>query len=493
MSKRFFTAVLATESNTFSPIAIDRRAFEASLYARPGEHPATPTLCSAPLTEGRKWAAERGFEWIEGTAAWADPAGLINREAYETLRDEILEQLKAAMPVDGVVMGLHGAMVANGYDDPEGDLLSRIREIIGSDAILCASFDPHSQLTAKRIEALDFFVAFKEFPHIDFVERAQDLLRILDGTLSGNVKPSVSVFDCKMIDVFPTSFEPMRSFIDDIVQLENADTEVLSISVIHGFMASDVPEMGTKLVVVTDNNKEKGDRLARELGLRLFDMRGKVMPRQMDEREAVWRALSIQSEKPVVITDVWDNPGGGTAGDATVILQELITKQAKNVAVGTIWDPIAVQICFAAGEGATVPLRFGAKSAPFTGNPIDAVVRVKKLVADAEHQFKDSFVPMGDIATIEFDGFEVVLNSTRAQSFDKSLFTIAGIDYAAKDILLIKSTNHFYDSFAPIAAEILYCSAGRPYPNDPATNAYIKAPKNIWPMIDDPHGLANAS
>jgi microcystin degradation protein MlrC len=493
MSKRFFTAVLATESNTFSPIAIDRRAFEASLYARPGEHPATPTLCSAPLTEGRKWAAERGFEWIEGTAAWADPAGLINREAYETLRDEILEQLKAAMPVDGVVMGLHGAMVANGYDDPEGDLLSRIREIIGSDAILCASFDPHSQLTAKRIEALDFFVAFKEFPHIDFVERAQDLLRILDETLSGNVKPSVSVFDCKMIDVFPTSFEPMRSFIDDIVQLENADTEVLSISVIHGFMASDVPEMGTKLVVVTDNNKEKGDRLARELGLRLFDMRGKVMPKQMDEREAVSRALSVQSEKPVVIADVWDNPGGGTAGDATVILQELIAKQAKNVAVGTIWDPIAVQICFAAGEGATVPLRFGAKSAPFTGNPIDAVVRVKKLVADAEHQFKDSFVPMGDIATIEFDGFEVVLNSTRAQSFDKSLFTIAGIDYAAKDILLIKSTNHFYDSFAPIAAEILYCSAGRPYPNDPATNAYIKAPKNIWPMIDDPHGLANAS
>lgn len=492
MSKCFFTAVLATESNTFSPIAIDRRAFEASLYARPGEHPATPTLCSAPLTEGRKWAAERGFEWIEGTAAWADPAGLINREAYESLRDEILEQLKAAMPVDGVVMGLHGAMVANGYDDPEGDLLSRIRDIIGPNALLCASFDPHSQLTAKRVEALDFFVAFKEFPHIDFVERAQDLLRILDETLLGNVKPSVSVFDCKMIDVFPTSFEPMRSFIDDIVQLENADTEVLSISIIHGFMASDVPEMGTKLVVVTNDNKEKGDRLARQLGLRLFDMRGKVMPKQMDEREAVKRALNNASEKPVVITDVWDNPGGGTAGDATVILQELIAQKANNVAVGTIWDPIAVQICFAAGEGATVPLRFGAKSAPFTGNPIDAIVRVKKLVANAEHQFKDSFVPMGDIATIEFDGFEVVLNSTRAQSFDKSLFTVAGIDYATKDILLIKSTNHFYDSFAPIAAEILYCSAGRPYPNDPATNDYKKVPKDIWPMIDDPHGLANA-
>ena len=493
MSKRFFTAVLATESNTFSPIAIDRRGFEASLYARPGEHPETPTLCSAPLTEGRAWARRNGYEWIEGTAAWADPAGLINKQAYESLRDEILNQLRAAMPVDGVVLGLHGAMVANGYDDPEGDLLAHIREIVGPEVIVCTTFDPHSQLSAKRVEALDFFLTFKEFPHIDFVDRAKDLFNILDSVLAGNAKPSVSVFDCKMIDVFPTSFEPMRSFVDDIIAIESADTEVLSISVVHGFMASDVPEMGTKLVVVTNDNKAKGDKLARELGMRLFDMRGKVMPPQMNEQEAVQIAMSRKGEKPMVITDVWDNPGGGTAGDATVILNELMTQRAQNVAVGTIWDPIAVQICFAAGEGATVPLRFGAKSAPFTGSPIDATVTVKKLVKNAEHRFGDSYVPMGDIATIEFDGFEIVLNSTRAQSFDKSLFTVAGIDYAAKDILLIKSTNHFYDSFAPIAEEILYCSAGRPYPNDPATNDYKKAPKDIWPMIDDPHGLANAS
>jgi len=492
MTKRFFTAVLATESNTFSPIAIDRRAFEASLYALPGQHPETPTLCSAPLTEGRKWAIQRGYEWIEGTAAWADPAGLINKQAFESLRDEILEQLRAAMPVDGVVLGLHGAMVANGYDDPEGDLVSRIREIVGPNITVCAMFDPHSQLTTRRIDALDFFLAFKEFPHIDFVDRAQDLLRILDETISGNVKPSVSVFDCKMIDVFPTSFEPMRSFIDDIITLENADADVLSISVIHGFMASDVPEMGTKLVVVTNNNKTKGDKLAREMGLQLFDMRGKVMPPQMNEHEAVQEALQTTSDKPIVITDVWDNPGGGTAGDATVLLGELISKGASNVAVGTIWDPIAVQICFAAGEGATVPLRFGAKSAPQTGKPIDKTVTIRKLVANAEQRFGDSFVPMGDIATIEFDGIEVVLNSTRAQSFDKSLFSVAGIDYAAKDILLIKSTNHFYDSFAPIAAKILYCSAGQPYPNNPATNAYTKAPKDIWPIVEDPHGLLNA-
>ena len=132
---RIFTAALATETNTFSPICVDRRAFEESLYAPPGMHPATPTLCTAPITVGREVCARQGWTLIEGTAAWADPAGLVNKRAYEGLRDEILDQLRAAMPVDAVVIGLHGAMVADGYIDPEGDFLSRIREIIGPDIL----------------------------------------------------------------------------------------------------------------------------------------------------------------------------------------------------------------------------------------------------------------------------------------------------------------------------------------------------------------------
>lgn len=492
---RVFSAVLATESNTFSPIAIDQRGFEASLYAPPGTHPPSPTLCSAVIPVGRKWAQQKQWNFIEGTAAWADPAGIINRQAYERLRDEILDQIKQAMPLDAVALGLHGAMVATGYDDPEGDLLSRVRTIVGPDCVVCATFDPHSQLTQKRADHLDFFLAFKEFPHIDFVDRAEDLYRLLDATLQKKISPKVSIFDCKMIDVFPTSRQPMRDFVDKMAALEQGDQDILSLSLIHGFMASDVPEMGTKMVVVTNGQREKGDQLARELGLEVFAMRGKCMPAQPNEVDAVADAITTAkgAQKPVVLTDLWDNPGGGTAGDATVILAELMQAGARNVAVGTIWDPIAVQICFAAGEGAVIPLRFGAKSAPFTGDPVDRRVKIEKLVANAEHRFGDSFVPMGDIATISFDGIEVILNSTRCQSFDKSLFEVGGIDWASKGILLIKSTNHFYESFAPIAEKVIYCSAGRPYPNDPATTDYQKAPKNIWPRVDDPHNLAETN
>lgn len=482
---RLFTAALATETNTFSPICIDRKAFEASLYAPPGTHPATPTLCSAPITVGRKVAAEKGWTLIEGTAAWADPAGLINRQTYEGLRDEILDQLRQALPVDGVVLGLHGAMVAAGYDDPEGDFLSRVREMVGPDVLVCAELDPHSHMTARRAAAADFFTVFKEFPHTDFVERAEDLWRIAAMRLEGRARPVMSVFDCRMIDVFPTSRDPMRAFVDRLYALERSEPGVLSISVIHGFMAGDVPEMGTKVVVVTDNDPGRGAALAETLGRELFSLRGTFMMPQLDEKQAVARALKAENG-PVVIADMWDNPGGGTAGDATVVLGELIAQGAQGVAVGTIWDPVAVQICFSAGVGAEIPLRFGAKSAPFTGDPIDKRVRVEKLERNAEQRFGDARVPMGDCALISFDGIEVILNSTRAQTWDHSVFAAMGIDPRDKKILLIKSTNHFYSSFVTIASEIVYCSAGRPYPNDPKTTPYRKARGDIWPMVEDP-------
>ncbi len=482
---RIFTAALATETNTFSPIAIDKRAFEASLYARPGEHPATPTLCTAPITVGRDVCAREGWTLIEGSASWADPAGLVAQATYEELRDEILEQLQAAMPVDAVVLGLHGAMAAQGYDDPEGDLLSRVREIVGPDALVCAELDPHSHLTAKRAQAADFFVYFKEFPHTDFVDRARDLWSLAVRSLKGEITPVMSIFDCRMIDVFPTSKQPMRGFVDKLTALEQSEPDLLSLSVVHGFMAGDVPEMGTRIVAVTDNQPEMGAALAEQLGRELFAMRGTFMVSQVDEKVAVDVAMAAP-RGPVVIADVWDNPGGGTAGDATVILEEMIRRGASDVAVGTIWDPIAVQICFAAGEGAEIPLRFGAKSAPHTGHPIDARVTVKALKRNAEMKFGDSFAPFGDAAWVQFDGIDVILNSTRAQSFDPSLFSALGIDPMARKILLIKSTNHFYDSFSKIASEIVYCSAGKPYPNRPAETDYRKARRTIWPMVEDP-------
>lgn len=488
---RIFTASLATETNTFSPVPTDRASFEAAFYAGPGLHPETPTLCSAPMVVLRRRAREEGFTLIEGSAAWAEPGGLLQRAAYEGLRNEILDQLRAALPVDGVVLGLHGAMIAQGYDDCEGDMLERVRAIVGKETLIACELDPHSHLTRKRVANADILAAFLEFPHTDFVERAEHVVDLALRALKREIRPVIATFDCRMIDVFPTSREPMRSFVDRMKALQGRDG-VLSVSLIHGFMAGDAPEMGTQVLVVADGDERKGVALARALGMEIFAMRGRTAMPMLGVDEGLDQALAAQrSRKPVVVADVWDNPGGGVAGDGTLILRRMMERSIDNFALATIWDPIAVNFCRAAGEGATLQLRFGGKAGPDGGAPIDATVEVLKAVPESWQSFGASRVTLGPTALVRLAGtaIEVILNTNRTQTFEPDIFSNLGVDPARKAILLVKSTNHFYAGFAPIAAEIIYIDAGAPYPSNPRKTPYRKLARAIWPRVENPHDL----
>ena len=211
---RIFVAGFATETNTFSPILADLESFRASLYAPPGEHPATPTLCTAPLVVARARSRAEGWTLIEGTTAFADPAGLVQRAAFESLRDTILRELNDAMPVDGVLLCFHGAMVAVGSDDPEGETIEAIRRIVGPTIPIGVGIDPHSHLTEKRVAGATVIVAFKEFPHTDFVETATQMVDLTIRAARRQINPVMSVFDCRMIDVFMTNRQPIRGFVD---------------------------------------------------------------------------------------------------------------------------------------------------------------------------------------------------------------------------------------------------------------------------------------
>lgn len=482
---RIFCASVATETNTFSPLKTDMTDFRESFYAAPGEHPETPTLCSAVFPVCRRRARDEGWDLIEGTATWAEPGGLVNRATWESLRDEVLDQLRGALPVNAVVLGLHGAMVAQDYDDCEGDLLTRVRAIVGPDVVIGATLDPHSHLTQKRLDAADVLIAFKEFPHTDFVDCAEACVDLTLRAVRGEIKPRLSAFDCRMIEVMPTNHDPMRSFVDRIKQQEGQDS-VLSVSVIHGFMAADVPDVGAHILVITDDQPLRGDRLAEELGLQLFGFRGRTKPTLLSAEEALERAAAA-SRGPVVIADIWDNPGGGVPGDSTILTRLALERGLTSLAVGTIWDPMAVRLCMSAGKGARMPLRFGGKTSATAGSPIDAEVEVTKLLRNAEQSFGDSRVPLGDATAIRIGGIEVVLNSVRSQAFAPDLFSNLGIDPTARKILIVKSTNHFRGAFEAIAAEILYASIDGLYPNNPITNGYSKLTRPVWPIVENPH------
>ncbi|WP_019997760.1 M81 family metallopeptidase [Aureimonas ureilytica] len=491
---RIFTASLATETNTFSPVPTDLLAFQAAFYAGPGEHPDTPTLCSSPVPILRRRGRAEGFTVIEGTSCWAEPAGLIQRQTFEHLRDTILGELEAALPVDGVVLGLHGAMVAQGYDDPEGDFLQRVRALVGPDVTVAAEFDPHSHLTPLRVSQLDLLAAFLEFPHTDFEERGELVVDLALRTIRGEIRPVISTFDCRMIAIYPTSREPMRSFVDRLKAMEGRDG-ILAVSVIHGFMAGDVPDMGTRIVVVTDGDKAKGEALAAKLGRELYALRGTTAMPILDTEAGLDQARAVRAahpEKPVVIADVWDNPGGGVAGDATHVLRRILERgDMGKVALATIWDPIAVSFCHAAGEGAEIELRFGGKSSPHGGQPLDARVKVLRVEESGWQSFRNSRVTLGRAATIRIIGTEidVILITSRTQTYEPSIFTNMGVDFAAKDLLLVKSTNHFHAGFQPVASEIVYVASPTSYPTDPATTPYRKASLQLWPRVKDPLGL----
>lgn len=177
-------------------------------------------MFKAPLWVARRRAASEGYTLIKGSCFFAEPDGPTNRCDYEWMRDEILGQLKEALPVDGVLLSLHGAMGAHGYDDVEGDILERARALVGPKCVIGVSLDPHCHLTVKRVELADVIVLFKEYPDIDMVERAEDLLGIILKALRGKVKPVMSVYDCRPIQGYYTTQPPMRGFIDRIKAME---------------------------------------------------------------------------------------------------------------------------------------------------------------------------------------------------------------------------------------------------------------------------------
>ena len=484
---RLFAASLATETNTFSPIPTSRSSFEEFFYAPAGQHPEDPKLCSAPLLVARRRAVREGFTLIEGSSFWAEPSGTVDRASYESMRDEILDQLKQSLPIDGVLMGFHGAFVADGYDDAEGDMLERIRALVGRNCVVGCEYDPHCHLTEKRVSLADLSVLFKEYPHIDFMERGEELVTLVLRTIKGEINPVASLYDPRLIDFYPTTTEPMRGFVDHLKTLESRDG-ILSISIAHGFAHGDVLDMGSRVLVYTDQRKTDGDRLAREIGDRLWENRGTWSPRPVALPAALDEALSSDDDL-VIIAEPTDNAGGGATSDNTLSLHALRERQARNVAVAPIWDPVAVSFCHKVGPGARLTMRLGGNAAPGGPSPVDAHLEVIGVAEDTWQYFGDALVPVGDAAAVRIDnGIDVILIANRTQAFGLELFTHLGLSPTAYRLLVLKSAQHFVGAFGPLARRIIRAETGGCCPTDPRNHAYTNVARPLWPLDDNVEG-----
>lgn len=429
-----------------------------------------------------KEAEARGHTAVVGTCALAQPSAPCKRQDYEDLRDSILGELKAAGPVDMVFIMMHGAMMADGYDDCEGDMLEHIRAIVGLDVPIGVLLDLHCNITSTMLENSTALIPCKEYPHTDFAERAHELYNLIEATAKGQVKPITSFFKIPTLGLFHTTRTPMREFVDAMMAAEK-EHDVLAVSLAHGFPWADFKDTGASMMVVTDGNKAKGDMLAEKFGREFFAFREQALTKTLTPYGLV-DALKTAPSGTIVAADMADNPGGGAGSDSTFILEALLEGGIQNALIGLFWDPDGVEQAFTSGVGAHINMRIGGRFGSFSGKPLDLDVTVKELRENAlqPHVSDGTLCGLGRTAIVETNGIEIVLNEIRQQPFRPEAFLSAGTDPWSKRLVVVKSSFHFHAGFADRAAEVMFVDSPGTLNEDPKTRPYKHITRPIWPL-----------
>jgi microcystin degradation protein MlrC len=485
---RFFVAMVSHETNTFSPIRTDRAQFEIRDLRYGGEileaYRGTGT-CLGGMIEA---ADGRGVTLVPSLAAAAAPAGRVAKEFYAEARDRLVADLRGAGPLDGVLLDLHGAMVVEGLDDGEGDLLGAVRAAVGAVPI-AVTLDFHANVTPAMVEAATLLHGYKTYPHVDMDARGREAVGRLADVAAARVRPTIAYRQPAMLPPIAgqlTSRGPMRRLYDLADAMESR-SGVLSISIFAGFPLADIHHAGLSIYVATDGDQSLADAFADQLAAAAWGMRREFLHRALPVPEAVARALGLDGG-PVVLADIADNTGGGAAGDTTEILHELLRVGARGVTVACLWDPAAVRACVAAGVGATLTVAVGGKVDPAHGAPLDVSGHVRTL-SDGRFvhrgpMFRGLEGRLGPTAVLEVDGVKIILISHRWQTLDPEMIRFVGIDPLAEKVLVVKSSIHYRAAFEPIARAILEVDAPGLSSSNLARFAFARVRRPIFPLDD---------
>jgi microcystin degradation protein MlrC len=408
--------------------------------------------------------------------AWcfANPAGPVQDEAFERIAALICAGLSEALdaaPLDGVYLDLHGAAVVESFPDAEGELLRRVRAIVG-DLPLTISLDPHCNLTAQMVQLADVTVPFRTYPHIDMIAAGAQAMRLLLQRIERG-SPWARAFR-QMEFWIPlgsqcTLMPPMQEVMQERASLAER-MDVAELAFCFGFPYSDFPDCGPALAAFADT-QAKADATADAFAAHVAARESDFVQDTLPAADAVAEAMRIArgASRPVVVADTQDNPGGGGHGDTTELLAELVRQRAKGALFCLINDSESAAAYHAAGEGAQVSLSLGGKS---DGMPFDCTARVLKL-SDGKFTLTGPMGAgnpgnLGPSALIDIDGVRVVVVSRKMQALDQAIIRHLGVEPATCAILALKSSVHFRADFAPIAEQVIVAIAPGPVVADPA-------------------------
>jgi len=482
------------ETNSFSIVAADMQRFIAGRTYE-GEQVARALKGTRHgLGAVFDLAAEFGWTLSSPLAADAAPSGPVTADAFQYYSAKIINGLRAAMPVDGVILILHGAMIAEGVDDAEAELLRQVRGLIGKDIPVAVTFDLHGNVSADTARMCDIVSSYRTTPHVDNYETAERAGRLLQRAMNGDIKPKVAYSQGPMFYALDagrtiTGKGPMVEVLKLADAAMDADAEILDIAINVGFDWSDKKCIGPSVLVTTSGAKAKAQDIANNLIKFAWDTREQKTIRLVPIDEVIRIAEEPSSGSgPLLIGDYTDCPGGGGNGDGTALLKALLESKVEDAVVCSIPDPESARACIEAGVGATIPLNLGGKLDPrFGGTPLKVAA---KVLATSEHGdvvrkgiFSNGTVTSyGPSCLVQIGRVKVIVATHRVQVDDLEQFRIFGVEPTKTNVLACKAMNHFRANFEPISRKLVYVETGGVVSFNYKDLPFKNVRRPVWPL-----------
>lgn len=489
----------AIECNRFSPIST-AEDFETDVDIRgnrivaEGRAEASITLPDLP---GFFTEMDRSGPWtpVPLRVSQAQPGGPVEESFFKGFLAEIAAGLKSVLPVDGVFVSCHGAALAEGTDDPDGDLLELVRSIVGPDVPVVAVFDLHANVSRRMTDNLSVFVGYLENPHNDIHERGIEAARHLRECLAG-ARTAVTMVKVPIVSP-PIALLTARGPYADLIKYGQAKVggDIMNVSVMAGFAYADSPKNGLTAVVTARNGKrEAAATLSLDIAQRAWGMKERFKRGMMGLSDAVALAASVgrdRRRKPIILADVADNPGGGARGNTTYLLRALKAAGARGVIFGVFNDAALAAQAHQLGEGATFTASFNTRETHEFSLPFDCEAKVVKLT-DGKYVgrrgvLRNVAADMGPSALLDLGGIQIVVITHRCQCMDPRQFESFGLDIAAARVVVVKSRGHFRGGFDEFFKPEQIYEVDCPGLTSPVLEnfTWTKLPRPVYPLDEE--------
>ena len=496
MSFTVLSAEFAHETNTFSRIPTGYEQFMARSRCLPGDEAIDARgHANTELAGFLDAARTHGWRLIHVLSASANPGGPVTDDAFERLAGPIVAAAQQHRhDIHGIALGLHGAMVTTRFDDGEGELLQRLRAVVGPDLPIAITLDLHANVTSAMCALANIIVSYRTYPHTDMRRTGLQAASILQRAMAGEIHPVTLRAHLPMLGETTggrTDKGPMLQWLARARAREAQEPDVFAVSINAGFSHADIAEVGPSVLLTCQGDLARHQAFADSITDAMWEARFEKLTDYLSVGQAAAQARAWPPGRgPLVVADYSDNPGGGAYGDSTTLLAAMLQAGVTDACFGPMVDPAVARQLQHQVTGDVVDIQLGGKTDPsMGGGPL--ALRARLLWRGDGTYVGDG--PMiggqqrswGPTAVVQVDGIEILVVTNAAQMWDLQQFMAFGIQPARKRVVALKSAQHFRAAFEPIAGAVIVCDSGALCAPDCSALPYRKVPRPIFPLDPD--------